>query len=193
MGKYAAVFSNMSSESSVGSVSSLYGGANSISDGIFRQGEVISVKRVRVTQGGVGIWAGGLTVADLGWMPWFQGIIIWVSATHSFKSTSSAGEWNIIFFKVKAAQHINWLLRFCILWWRVASHRESCLFLPPAEKLFQGSMYIVRPNSNSKCFFQTFLESCSSSASYLENWHVSSSKTLIDLKGLGSECKARDP
>ena len=85
-------FSRMSSESSVGSVSSLYGGANSISDGIFRQGEVISVKRVRVTQGGVGIWAGGLTVADLGWMPWFQGIIIWVSATHSFKSTSSAGE-----------------------------------------------------------------------------------------------------
>ena len=55
IGKYAAVFSSMSSESSVGSVSSLYGGANSISDGIFRQGEVISVKRVRVTQGGVGI------------------------------------------------------------------------------------------------------------------------------------------
>ena len=136
IGKYAAVFSRMSSESSEGSVSSLYNSANSISDGIFRQGEVISVKRVRVTQGGVGIWAGGLTVADLGWMPWFQGIIIWVSATHSFKSTSSAGEWNIIFFKVKAAQHINWLLRFCILWWRVASHWESCLFLPPAGKLF---------------------------------------------------------
>ena len=55
IGKYAAVFSSMSSESSLGSVSSLYGGANSISDGIFRQGEVISVKRVRVTQGGVGI------------------------------------------------------------------------------------------------------------------------------------------
>ena len=45
----------MSSESSVGSGSSLYGAANSISDGIFRQGEVISVKKVRVTQGGVGI------------------------------------------------------------------------------------------------------------------------------------------
>ena len=55
MGKYATVFSSMSSESSVGSVSSCYGVAYSISDGIFRQGEVISVKRVRVTQGGVGI------------------------------------------------------------------------------------------------------------------------------------------
>ena len=49
------LFSVFSSRSSESSVSSLYGGANSISDGIFRQGEVISVKRVRVTQGGVGI------------------------------------------------------------------------------------------------------------------------------------------
>ena len=39
----------------VRSESSLQCGAYSISDGIFRQGEVISVKRVRVTQGGVGI------------------------------------------------------------------------------------------------------------------------------------------
>ena len=30
--------------------------------------------------------------------------------------------------------------------------------------------------------FQTFLESCFSFASFLESWHVSSSKTLIDLK-----------